>query len=160
MTKRGMRGFAAGLFLAAALMAYVHYTGNNVEETMAKRPEITTSQVEKYLESKGKVAVDADTYNELQASTEKGAKKKKSAKNKSEQKEDKEKQSIYNATIDIREGMSSQEIIANLKKAKVIESEDKLFDYLDKNNLLQKVQIGTYKLDSTMSIQEIAKKIT
>ncbi|HEU5140526.1 MAG TPA: hypothetical protein VFT51_11155, partial [Bacillales bacterium] len=66
MTKSGMRGFAAGLWIAAIVMAYFFFTGQGPAESAAKQT-ITKEQVQHYLESHDQVAVEKETYESLKS---------------------------------------------------------------------------------------------
>lgn len=167
MTKRGMRGFAAGLWVAAAVIAYFFYTGQDTVKTEAE-PALTKEQVSQYLETHHQIAVDQEEYQSLQAAAKKQANKedngkadsdKSSNKNNSD-KEQKKKQKTHRYKLHIKEGMTSQEIGSLLKDANIIKDTNKLSNYLEDHDLAKKVQLGTFKLSSDMSIAEIAKEIT
>lgn len=163
MTKSQLRGFAGGLFLSAALMAYVHFTGGEIEKQAEnKETPLTENEVKAFLEKRGKIAVERSAYRKLKEQAEKQQAKTaaEDEKIKENNKTTGEQTKTYVATIEVQPGMSSQQVIDRIVSANIISDGDKLFEYLEDHGLLQKVQIGTYRLSSEMSIAEIAEKIT
>ncbi|HEX7064624.1 MAG TPA: hypothetical protein VF199_06100 [Bacillales bacterium] len=177
MTKSGMRGFAAGLWVAAIVMAYFFYTGQGPAETAAKQT-VTEEQVKHYLESRDQIAVEKGSYESLKAAADQQTENKdqgKSEKNQSKEdegkknKEDKSgdsndqqkaEEKVKTYTLDIQQGMTSQEVGNLLENAGIIKDQEKLSEYLQDHDLAKKVQLGTFKLKSDMSIAEIAEEIT
>lgn len=63
-------------------------------------------------------------------------------------------------TFTVRGGLLSSSVAREMKAAGVIEDDDALDDYLEKNGLARKVRAGTYKIPVGASYEEIAKIIT
>lgn len=163
MTKRGMRGFAAGLWLAAVVMAYFHFTGHETEKTGAEPGEVTQEQVQHFLKDQNEVAVSKEDYNTLKSPTDQNSNKNDKQDGKTDQKkkqQNNEKKSTHNTKLKIKKGMTSQEVAEQLEDAKVIKDAEKLQDYLGDHGIEENVQLGSYKLSSDMSLKKIAKKIT
>lgn len=166
MTKRGMRGFAAGLWLAALVMAYFYYTDqHDAAQTEAKPERVTEAQVQQFLNERNQVAVDKSTYESLQATAQKQERQEKQANktgNKEKKPDDthKKNEKVRSYALHIKSGMTIEGIGTKLEKAKIIPDEAKLRKYLHTHDMEKKVQLGTFKLKSDMSIPEIAKKIT
>ncbi|HET7628455.1 MAG TPA: hypothetical protein VFK44_08725 [Bacillales bacterium] len=169
MTKRGMRGFAAGIWVAALVMAFFVYTSDSLEKTAAKPAVITESQVDEYLDTHGQVAVSESEYENLQAKAKANEQEEKSktaaddsddSKSKSDIESDTKKENVRSFTLHIRSGMTGGEIAAKLEEANIIKDKFDLIHYLKKHNMEQDVQLGTVQIKSDMTIAEIAKKIT
>lgn len=164
MTKRGMRGFAAGLWLAAAVLAYFHFTDQGTEKAEANPDHPTKAQVQQFLQSHNEIAVNKKEYNALKkASTKKKSDQKNKKDNQANDEKDeqnKEKKSTHKTKLKIKKGMTSQDVAEQLKKAKIIQDADKLQDYMGDHDLEEKVQLGSFKLSSDMKLKKIAKKIT
>ncbi|MBU6079656.1 endolytic transglycosylase MltG [Allobacillus sp. SKP2-8] len=62
--------------------------------------------------------------------------------------------------MEIEQGMNSSDIAELLEKNEVIVGTEPLIDYLAEHDLSQTIQLGSYEVDSTMSIEEIAHLIT
>lgn len=172
MTKRGMRAFAAGLWVAAVVLACFFYFGPQTQETAAKPSEVTKGQVQRYLAKHNQVAIDESKYQSLQSTTskkDKSSKKESSNKGnntkKDNQKSDKSNQNKKESTsksytLHVQSGMTGGEIGQKLENAHIISNWYDLSKYLQNHHLENKVQLGTYTVTSDMSVREIAKKIT
>lgn len=67
-----------------------------------------------------------------------------------------------NRTFELRisPGMTPDKIAQILEKANIINSAKQFSEYINQNRFSQKLQVGTYKLNSQMTIEEITKTIT
>jgi len=67
-----------------------------------------------------------------------------------------------NRTFELRisPGMTPDKIAQILEKANIIHSAKQFSEYINQNRFSQKLQVGTYKLNSQMTIEEITKTIT
>lgn len=63
-------------------------------------------------------------------------------------------------TFTVRGGLLSSSVAREMKAAGVIEDDDALDDYLEKNGLARKVRAGKYKIPVGASYEEIARIIT
>ena len=64
------------------------------------------------------------------------------------------------ATITVSSGMESTEVAAMLEKAEIIKDAEDFDNYLVTQGISDKIQINTFKLNSNMTYEEIAKIIT
>ncbi|MBR7554374.1 endolytic transglycosylase MltG [Allobacillus sp. SKP8-2] len=62
--------------------------------------------------------------------------------------------------MEIEQGMNSSDIADSLERNKIINDRKPFIDYLAEHDLSQTIQLGSYEIDSSMSIEEIAKLIT
>lgn len=102
---------------------------------------------------------DEDKEEKEKAEKKKKEEKEKAAKEKKEEKE-KEKDDIVEYTINIKEGMASQEVSSLLEENKVIKNAEEFSVFIQTNNYSDYIQPGKFKLKSDMSEEEIAKIIT
>ncbi|MBM7646371.1 cell division protein YceG involved in septum cleavage [Scopulibacillus daqui] len=145
MTKRGMRGFAAGMLVACGIIAFFYYQifqpanggKTNSSETL------TSKNVHKFLLDHHLVAVDQKEYHHLQKS-----------------KPHKNNKVIYRTRLYITSGMSTEDIAGNLQEFKIIKNKKDFLKYLKEHNLEEKIQPGHYDLGNNMSLAEIVNKIT
>ncbi|HET7658699.1 MAG TPA: hypothetical protein VFK37_10420, partial [Bacillales bacterium] len=168
MTKRGMRGFAAGLWVAAVVLAYYYYMGPKPKPTEAKPTEVTQAQVQTYLASHSEVAVDAKKYESLKDASKKASSDKSDDKSKSDSSDKSSKQSndksssssdketksnnqVKTYTLKVTSGMTGGEIGNMLERAGILSNGYQLAKYLENHNLENKVQLGTFTIKSNMS---------
>ena len=177
MTKNGMRAFAAGMIITCAVIAFFYYflfSDSTNASKSASDKTITESDVESYLTKKGQIAVDQKTFNEWQ-DAEQGAKGEEQASNKDEEpsttksddskqtedkKETEEKAKPKVVKITIKSGMTSTDIANELESEKIIKDSQDLVDYIVKHKLEKYIQLGSFKINSDMSISDIAKAIS
>ncbi|MDS9471064.1 endolytic transglycosylase MltG [Sporosarcina pasteurii] len=67
---------------------------------------------------------------------------------------------LVETILHIESGTSSKDVANELANASIIEDPDALNTYLKTYDLAKKIQIGEYRLDSSMSIEKISKLIT
>lgn len=81
--------------------------------------------------------------------------------NKKETTTEKKTDSSYTeATITVTRGMGSPEVSMLLQEAGIIEDADDFDSYLVKQGISNKIQINTFKFNSNMSYEDIAKGLT
>ena len=68
--------------------------------------------------------------------------------------------SYTEATITVTSGMGSPEVAALMKEAGIIEDADDFDNYLVNQGISDKIQINTFKFNSNMSYEDIAKELT
>ncbi|MBM7577591.1 endolytic transglycosylase MltG [Jeotgalibacillus terrae] len=73
---------------------------------------------------------------------------------------DEEGEQITRMILTIESGMTSPEISEQLFSYGLIDNEDSFNEYLAEQSLTDKIQIGQYDLNSTMTVEQIAKLIT
>lgn len=160
MTKNGMQGFAAGVLFSCAVIAFFYYfvfdySGQNKS---SKEKPLTAASVTQYLSSHHRVAVSEDDYqkwqNDLQAKSANANQKNTSQKN------NKKEKAVNQIVLHIASGMSTKDIADQLIDNHIIKDKNAFYKYFSSHNLEQYVQLGKFKLNSDMSIPEIAKVIT
>ncbi|OZI13075.1 hypothetical protein CEW92_03270 [Bacillaceae bacterium SAS-127] len=172
MNKQTTRAFAAGLFTASlALLFYSQTTAS---------PETTDKELINKLEKKDYVVLSTEEYNQQQKTVDQLQKKmdnlskasentgqsKKKLDDLSKTTEAKEKtvaneksnESYY--TLQITPGMASSDIGETLEKAGIIKSATEFNSFLTKNDYAKKIQVGEYKLYSSMTMKQIAIVLT
>lgn len=168
MFNSGLRGFGAGLIVAAGILALVHYqgSGDQQNEVNAEGSEtITYEEVQNFLKNEGLVAVEKTEIEQLRSDNNQQAKEDKPTDDSNDQSDDskeekpKEEQ-VVKTTVVISKGTSTGQVTDYLENQKIIKSSDELLNYLRSNNLENKVRFGNYEVNSNMSIAEIAKTIT
>ncbi|KIL48529.1 hypothetical protein KP77_23160 [Jeotgalibacillus alimentarius] len=78
----------------------------------------------------------------------------------SEPEEEGEGEQITRMILTIESGMTSPEISEQLFSYGLIDNEDSFNEYLADQSLTDNIQIGQYDLNSTMTVEQIAKLIT
>ncbi|RYM02207.1 hypothetical protein EWH99_11290 [Sporolactobacillus sp. THM7-7] len=171
MTKNGMRGFSAGILISCAVFSFFYYMmfDHPGEKSVEAHRPLTEAAVNEYLDSHNRVALDTSDYQKYQKWQEDSAakaaadgKKTDSTAEKKESSSKPEKKKATTYEINIRSGMTPGDISSELVSAKVLKSDQKQdFDqYLHQNDLEKYVQLGTFKVSSEMTIQQIARVIT
>ncbi|MDV2683172.1 hypothetical protein RYX56_02175 [Alkalihalophilus lindianensis] len=67
---------------------------------------------------------------------------------------------VYSMTLVISQGTSSHDVANQLEQANIIDSASEFLRYLDRNNLAEKVRAGEFDVNSAMSYQDLANRIT
>jgi len=80
--------------------------------------------------------------------------------NKKNEELDSSTQQVVTTILSITPGMDSSTAALTLERLGIIEQASNLENYLAKNNLSGKIQIGDYELDSSMTNEKIAALIT
>jgi cell division protein YceG involved in septum cleavage len=166
----GIRGIATGILLATIVLGITFLLGGYSNNTKEKElieieQNITEADVQAYLEEQNLVTLTKDEYDQLSQPQETENEKDKASeetKDSEDTEEAKENQEdiVVQANLTIKSGMSTGEVADYLKEVKIIKDANKLIDYLEDNDLVTSVKAGTYKVNSDMSISEIAKTIT
>ena len=159
MTKSGLRGFAFGLLIACAVIAYYYYQVSPPHEEKAKAAQLNEANVTSYLDKHQMVAISQAKFDEWhkQAQTSADAGAKDSSKKDSSKTDQTE---IYSTVLNIQSGMTTKNIADKLLASHIIKDKDPFYNFMNKNKLEKYVQLGKYKVTSKMSIAEIAKMIT
>jgi hypothetical protein len=67
---------------------------------------------------------------------------------------------VASMTLSVEVGMASSEISAQLEEAGIILNKVDMDNYLSDQGLAERIQIGNYELNSSMSLKQIAETIT
>lgn len=157
--KRGsIRSLGIGLFIAGAVFQILH-TSQSEETTSSK-----AINDEAYKKSQSELKIVKQQLAQLQLDLENAKKERitevdgqtdeKKAKESSTQK------STSNSTLIVKSGMNSRDISSALESTGIIQNKQDFEDYLDANNLTGLIQIGEFELNSSMTMKQIAEKIT
>ncbi|WLR49842.1 endolytic transglycosylase MltG [Bacillus tianshenii] len=188
MSRNHIRYFSLGLITASSILSLVYFIEPQTAETTQKA--ITEADVTAYLDEHDYVKVSEKEYYELVEAKEQADKTKQQAEakqpnelatnnateqkkpeakptqaqaEKAEQPKEKPKEEPKQAktyTLSIQSGMSSDAVAAKLAANKMVKNADDYNNYLLKNNLQSSIRIGTYKITSDMTYQQISKIIT
>ncbi|MGG3450992.1 endolytic transglycosylase MltG [Domibacillus aminovorans] len=152
MTKQSVRSFGFGLLAAAAAFFLFDYT--------LRDQLLSNEEMIQLLEENNYTVLTTNELNEQLAKTASietispaEAEKEQIMGNESAVSESKE------ITVTIKAGMSSDDIIDALKKARVIDDEESFNTYLKENEYSSKLQIGTFTFSTDMSNEEIASTL-
>lgn len=171
MTKNGLRGFGTGIFVACAVIAIYYYMFSHLNSTALGHQTntangLTQTRVDQYLANKGQIAVDQATFNEWQSDQQNSAPAKSSAPTKSTGSTQKNqttspaKPTVTKMVLTIKSGMSVSDIAKTLEQNKVIKDQQAFYNFMVKNKLDTKIQLGTFNVSSNMTTAQIAKAIT
>lgn len=170
MTKNGIRGFAAGIILATAVIAFFYYLifnqgGQPATKSVVRQAPLTEAAVTNYLADHHRKSIDINAYNQWLADTQKAAAKttKSSAKKTSgSSTKSSVKSKVITYKVHIKSGMALGDIAQDLVSGKILKSNqvNSFNTYFQKHNLEKYVQLGTFTVKSNMSIPDLAKAIT
>ncbi|HZG73232.1 MAG TPA: endolytic transglycosylase MltG [Chondromyces sp.] len=170
MSRQTTRAFAAGLATAAlALWLYQQTSGdeslhtNELKRQLEEKNYIvlTAAEAEKLLGDKQ--ATPAEEGQQQDESIENNTKAENNRQSNGGNSTKSEKESPQNDAsfmLTITAGMSATEIGQTLEEAAIINSASQFSEYLTTNGYSTKVQVGQYKLSSSMTLKEIADTIT
>lgn len=174
--KQAIRYFSLGLLLSVLLL--YGYQFFNKEDRAASFSE---EELIDLVEDEGYHVITNEEYITYSLNKETPEEKKeegsKEEKSKKEDKKDKKKdedddkdkdedededkdEEIVKASIKVKENTYSPEIADMLKDEKIIDDSDKFAKYMDDNDYSDYIQLGTFKVDSDMSMKELAKVFT
>lgn len=130
---------------------FIAYTINNEEKEVDK-------------EDSAKEKKESSDKKEIKKTDDKADKKDKKEDEDKKDKKDKDKKDDkkVKATITTDDGVVTQEIADKLVDKNIIKDKDKqeFLDYLDDNDYSPYIQIGKFKVDSEMSMKELAETFT
>jgi uncharacterized small protein (DUF1192 family) len=181
LTKTGLRGTAAGVFMTTAVFAGIYYTGG-----AGSAPESAEASEEMSSETAFSILKDHEEFSVYRAGEEPDTQETNDQTGSLEEKEEQitqlqnevagltaeleeseserspaeDSEVIYQTTLVVSSGMTFGNIAGILKRSQVIESRSEFNDYINDNNLEMSLRQGEFILDSTMSIPEIADKLT
>src|SRR5699024_11033702 len=104
---------------------------------------------------------DKDSDKEKEKSKEKGDTDKEQTEKKEQgKKDDDEKEKPKSVTITVKEGFVSQDIGEALKDKDIIKDSSDFVKYMEDNGYSAYIQIGKFKVNSDMSLKELAETLT
>jgi dTDP-4-amino-4,6-dideoxygalactose transaminase len=159
MKKRGMemsretvRAFAFGLLSAAlALFLFIQFF-HQPESSMSTKDMIQTLKKQGYTVSSPDESNNHTFHRKSYGS--------KNEKQKSDSSHETKNESSRSIRLTITPGMTTDHIAHRLEQEKIINSASQFNEYMKQNGFSQKLQIGTYELNSQMTMEEIVKTIT
>lgn len=151
MNKRSVRAFSLGI-LFAALLLFINGLGKETDVSAKKAKEVLTNE--------GFVVISKKDYDMLSAAQTKEVPEITEEQKVETKVPEKEEVKVIHFALEIKSGMSTEEISAKLKQANVIDNENNFKQFLIDNGYHTKVQVGTFELNSSMDFEKIAKTIT
>ncbi|WP_404453020.1 endolytic transglycosylase MltG [Virgibacillus necropolis] len=164
--KQPVRAFSIGLFAAGIiLLGIVLFFDKPQDKTMdSSQQEMIAS-----LEEDGLHVLNEEEYISLSVKDEPESKKEEKTKtdtkdeaqpDEAEEKKEKQENEVKTFTLKIEPGLASSSISTILEENGIIDSASEFNQYLEENDYSQYVQIGTFKLTTDMTVNEVAETIT
>ncbi|PLT29202.1 hypothetical protein [Peribacillus deserti] len=147
MSRSTLQAFAAGLFIAAAILASYQYLFKH-EQTISLS------------EAKDVISEAGYSISKEQEKTIKKTPAPQTAAKPAVPSPKQEKPKINAYTLKIQAGMTPQDISDILQKNRVIKNSDDMENYLNTHDLNGNIQLGSFVLTSNMSIAQICSTIT
>lgn len=152
-----IRGLGIGLFTAGILFTFISMLNSSDPlETAPKGYELVKSDELKSLQ--GELSTSKEQLAQIQLDLE-ALSKEDSTEEQVEEVDEPSTDQIKTVLI-IRSGMTSTEISSLLEQTNIIKNRKDFDQYLEDKKLSEGIQIGTYELNSSMTIAEIANLIT
>lgn len=154
-----INSFAAGLLISASVCGIVYFSQSPHKEQkdQVTSDSPTKEEMKTNLSNAGYVILTKTEWDEQLAVAEKEAKAQKEQTDQSK-KQDNEK-IIYRTVINVASGMTSIEVGDALVQGEIIDNAKIFFDEVEKRGLENDLKPGIFKLDSTMSLDEVFKTI-
>lgn len=164
--------FSIGLLTATGIFTLVYLIEDRPQENTANDSTLSVEDVEAYAENHQLKVLTDDDYQQLINENEEmknQIEQQEIAENEDEaeqedtgtsENEDESGENVYHYVLQIESGMNSSDIADLLESNQVIEDASSFIEYLQENDLSQTIQLGSYEVTSTMSIEEIAQMIT
>lgn len=156
MTKNGLRGFAAGLIIATFILSYVYYFQSDRTDA-SQNDTITESDIENYALEHDLVILTEEEFKNLNVEKEQT---KEDKKKEDKKEEPKEEEKVVKVNFEISPGMSTDDVASKLHESKLIKKKSDFTNYIKKNKLESAIKAESYKLNSEMTVEEIAKIVT
>lgn len=152
MNKSTLRSFGIGLFLAGAIFQLQSNFSNKEINTSptSDTEQLKTSQAElkNVKQQLAQLQLDLENAKKIQVG------------DKVEKTTDESTEVDVKSILIIESGMNSKNISTTLENLDIISNKQDFEDYLIAQNLAGRLQVGQYELDSSMTIKQIAEKIT
>ncbi len=173
MANNSLRSFASGMIIATSIFTTVYYfqtSFNKQEQKIVENDTVTDEEVQAYLHNNGYISIQEQTYDELVAKSKEYEAIKQQTQKPPEPMPPQQKELIPNPqppeiekktyTLTVKSGMDSIQIANLLEDFGIVDSGKKFEQFLTKNDWTRSIQVGTYKLSSSMTYEEIGKTIT
>ncbi|MFD2446066.1 hypothetical protein ACFSO7_19080 [Bacillus sp. CGMCC 1.16607] len=160
MNNRAFRSFGFGILFSVSIIG----TSYLVLDKQSEKTEVTVEDAKNTLKKADYQVYTTKEFEEvkkeIRAQIEKETKENQ-AQNKNKAKLNNSPQkTMITYHLEIVSGMTSQDIVDRLSKAKLVKEPEKLQNYLDEHHYSTKIQLGVFELTSEMSFEQIAKTIT
>ncbi|WP_312092090.1 aminodeoxychorismate lyase [Niallia sp.] len=163
--------FAAGLLLATSVSGIVYFStkddsvkaGANtkvekVETDVANTP--TVEEMKEILTSSGYVVQTSEEAKQKEEDVEKQATESKASEEKTDTKEEEVKEEVKTVTVNVSSGMTSYDVGSILHDEKIIKETAMQFSLkVDKKGVAEYLKLGSFKIKSDMSTDEIISTI-
>jgi hypothetical protein len=162
MTKNGLRGFAAGIFVSCGLLAIYTYILHPISnQPNQAEGSITPTQVDHYLAQKGQIAVDQATFDKW-SNDQKAAQSSSNSKTKSQTKSkaDTSTPTVTKMTINVTGSMGVWDVAKELEANHIIKDKQALYDYMLHHKLDKYLQLGSFNVSSQMTTEQIANVLS
>ncbi|MGO4889287.1 hypothetical protein ACJ2A9_16180 [Anaerobacillus sp. MEB173] len=180
MDKHTARGLAMGLIITAiALILFKPVFANEPVNTKVHEEMITQESIQSFLEENNFIVVHKEEYETLisgqsdnnsqdeasnqkteETSTVETPKQQSTAEQQKAEEKKEEENQVVTHQITIEKGMVSRDVAILLKHSGLVRTETEFIKRLEAKDAAKYVQIGTYKLDTSMSIDQIISVIT
>lgn len=160
------------MIIATSIFTAVYYFQpfNKREQKIVENDTLTSEEVQAYLNNNGYISISEQTYDELVAKSKEFEAIKNQTQKASEPKLPEQKETVPIPpspevekkifTLTVKSGMDSIQIANLLENAGIVDSGREFEQFLTKKDWTRSIQVGTYKLNSSMSYEEIGKIIT
>jgi hypothetical protein len=166
MTKTGLRGFAAGIFVSCALLTiYTYIFHPFTNQAKQAGAALTSTQVDQYLAQNGKIAVDQATFDKW-SNDQKSAKKNTNGQTQSTDTSTKTtgpstpSPTVTKMTIHVTGSMGVWDVAKELEANHIIKNKQTLYDYMLHHQLDKYLQLGSFNVSSQMTTDQIANVLT
>ncbi|WP_394187739.1 hypothetical protein [Paenisporosarcina quisquiliarum] len=152
-----IKGLGIGLFTAGILFTFISTSNSSgVSKTAPNGYELVKSEELKSLQAE--LSTSKEQLAQIQLDLE-AISKENNTDEQVEEFDDPSSDQIKTVLI-IRSGMTSTDISSILEQTNIIKNRKDFYQYLEDKKLSEGIQIGTYELNSSMTIAEIANLIT
>ncbi|RNA68919.1 hypothetical protein [Alteribacter keqinensis] len=168
LSRNGLRGTAAGVFLTTTVFAGAFYFGDN-ESTAETFEDVTEEEALEVLESSGFVIKTLEEHNELvesEASLEARVRELEELKADAGNEEAADEEDtvgqdmVYQTALVVTSGMTFGDIAGILERTGIIDDRSEFNDYISNNNLEMALRQGEFIFDSSMTIPSIVSELT
>ncbi|AGK55857.1 hypothetical protein [Bacillus sp. 1NLA3E] len=162
MTSNPIRTFAAGLLVATSIFGAVYFSGSNTNETKTTTEKISEKEMKTTLSSAGYVIHTKEEWNKQLSAVKDAEKKAAETANKDNEQKPTEptEKDVYRMMLTVSDGMTSIEVGNALVSGHIIEIS--AFDFskvVESKGVENKLQLGTYEVQSGMTTDEIIANI-
>lgn len=154
-----IRGLGIGLFVSGMLFTFISL--NNSSEPLENAPkgyELVKSEELQSLQAE--LSTSKEQLAQIQLDLEAMSKKANTEEKVETEVNEQSSTEQVKTVLIIRSGMTSTEISSFLEQTNIIKNRKDFNQYLEDKQLSESIQIGTYEINSSMTIAEIAKLIT